>query len=138
MEALMEIVNYVKPHWPFVFVMSALWLMGHFMETSVFTKARCDKGWFWHWGRESMELHPLLAGALIGFVWQNPEHVDPAWTWQESVGYFAFAGVCSLGFWWFLTKVVLPWVAKKFGVNVGDLRLPGESDPPGPPPAAGA
>lgn len=125
----MELLNeYVIPHWPFLVVMSALWLVGHFMERSVFTKERCDKGWFWHWGRESMELHPLVGGALIGLIWHNPELADPPWSWQESVGYFAGAGIASLGFWWLLTKVIFP----KLGVKPDGFRLPGESDPPGP------
>lgn len=117
-------------HWPFLVMAAVFWTIGHFMETSVFTRARAyDKGklqWFWWWGRESMELHPLVAGALVGLLWANPEHADPAWPWMASVGYFMGAGFVSLFGWLIITKVLV-----KFGIKDA-IHLPGESKPPPP------
>jgi hypothetical protein len=120
--------NLLLSHWPFFTVMGAFWLVGHFSERSVFTRERAAQGAFWRWGRESLELHPLAAGLLVGLAWQDPEGRD--WGLAASMGYFVGAGIGSLVFWWALTKIVLP----RFGIDASDLRLPGESNPPGPPP----
>lgn len=135
----------VLPHWPFFVAMCVLWLIGHFMEGSVFTKARVMRyhpkqngkrnfgqklhHWFFYWMRESMELHSTCAGALIGFVWQNPEHADPAWPWAANVGYFAGAGFVSLFGWLVISKLL-----GRVGINADEIRLPGESIAPSAPP----
>jgi len=151
----MEWVNEnILPHWPFAVVLCVLWVIGHFMERSVFTKERLlehhpigygkprDKKaarkwkdprsfgekfhhWFFYWMRESMELHPILAGAVIGLIWQNPENAEPAWHWAASVGYFAGAGFLSLFGWLILSKVL-----GRVGIDTSTIKLPGESVPP--------
>ena len=122
----MEHLDLLLEHWPFVAVAMVLWLVGHFMETSVFTKARATApgklNWVWWWGRESMELHPLIAGALIGLVWHDPE--GAGWSRVGSIAYFAFAGVASLFVWMVLSRTLA-----RRGTS---FRLPGESLPPGP------
>lgn len=121
-------IDFVTAHWPFILMAGVFWVVGHFMETSVFTKKRAyEKGkmqWFWWWGRESMELHPIVTGAVIGLLWSNPEHADPSWPWAASVGYFAGAGVVSLFGWLVVSKLL-----ERFGMK-GDFRMPGESKPP--------
>ena len=121
--------EHIATHWPFITVCAVLWVIGHFMATSVFTKARSLKeskhGWFWWWGRASMELHPVAAGVLIGILWQNPEQADPAWPWIATLFYFMAAGVSSL-FGWKL--IVL--IAKRLGFDLSGASLPGESKPP--------
>lgn len=130
----------LQQHWPLVTVAGTLWVLGHFFETSVFTKKRVLENhpehkvgrtfaqsfhhWFFYWMRESMELHPLMAGVLIGMIWVNPLHVDPPWTWQMSCGYFLGAGFASLFGWILITKGL-----EKAGWK-GSFRMPGESEPP--------
>lgn len=125
----MELVDtYILPHWPFFAVVLVFAVIGQFTSKHVFTRDRAyTKGrfqWLWWWGRESLSVHPLLAGGLLGLVWFNPEHADPVWHWTTTVGYFAFAGAISL-FGWALLK---GWLKRK-GVT---LSLPGESVPPKP------
>lgn len=124
----MDWINeHMLPHWPFAAVCSVLWVIGHFMERSVFTKARAHAEskmqWLWWWGRESMELHPIIAGALVGLVWQDPEGAD--WSWTMSMAYFAFAGVCSLFGWKLIAKVL-----ERAGIDPNGITMPGESEPP--------
>lgn len=116
----------VLTHWPFMVVMSVLWLVGHFSEHSVFTKHRATNskpGWFWYWARESLKLHSTFTGALIGLVWADPE--SAGFEWYENVGYFAGAGFLAL-FGWLIIRAIL----KKFGIDSGKLVLPGDSLPP--------
>lgn len=142
-----EALGFTTSHWPFISVASGLWVIGHFMQTSVFTKERekrydltvwaqthgdGDKRspgqklhhWFFHWGRESMELHPLVAGVLIFVFWRNPENADPAWPLVGSMAYGLLAGVASLFGWKGLT-----WLLGRFGIELGDKPVfPGEDD----------
>lgn len=121
----------ILPHWPFLVVTLVFTVVGQFTSKKVFTKARAyDKAkgawykpwanqWFWWWGRETLALHPILTGAILGLMWQNPEMAEPSWGLAASIGYFAGAGVASLFAWNFLKSY-----AKKKGI---DLQLPGNS-----------
>jgi hypothetical protein len=139
---IMGFVNdYVMPHWPFFTWLFIAMLVGQVVKKTVWTKLNAAKyanpkversfgqklhHWFFWWGRKTMVLHPVLAGALLGTVWQNPEHADPAWGLPTSMGYFAMAGGLSTWAYEFLRGV-----AKKKGVN---LDIPGlESQRPPPP-----
>lgn len=111
-------------HWPFVAVAVIFAVIGQVTSLRVFTKARAyAKGkaqWFWWWGRETLPLHPIAAGAGLGWFWRDPEGVTlsaPA-----AMTYFAFAGGLSMVVW-----VVARGVAKDRGL---DISLPGESKPP--------
>jgi hypothetical protein len=122
-------------HWPFLVVTLVFTIIGKFTGSKVFTRLRAyekRKGpwykfwkaqWFWWWGRETLSLHPILTGAVLGLIWHNPELADPSWSLPASVGYFAGAGVSSLFSW-----NILRSLAKKRGI---DLQLPGSSEPPG-------
>jgi hypothetical protein len=114
-------------HWPFAVMALIFWVCGHFFARSVFTGKRAQRPgkmqWFWWWGRESLELHPILAGALVGLLWVDPEGAD--WGRVESVAYFAGAGASSLFLW-----VLMSNLLEKMGVDSGALRMPGESKPP--------
>lgn len=123
--------EFLISHWPFLAVASVLWVIGHFSETSVFTRARAlTKGkmqWFWWWGRESLELHAIVTGVIVGIFWRDPE--GAGWTQRPmSMAYFGAAGVFSLFGWLLLTKLL-----EKLGVKTDKLKLPGESKPPTPP-----
>jgi len=125
-----EITSLVFDHWPFWAAVGVFWVIGHFVEKSVFTKARAyEKGrfqWFWWWGRESLELHPIIAGVLLGQGWTDPEGRGWSGHWEASA-YFASAGVVSLFGWLIVTKIL-----ERMGLKT-DLKLPGESDPPSKP-----
>jgi len=128
-EILSTVREYVLPHWPLVFTLLVFTVIGQFTSHKVFTRARAYQKrskkflqWFWWWGRESLPLHPIASGALLGLLWHNPEGVSPSWPLAASVSYFAGAGVLSL-FAWSLLRGYL----KKKGI---DLSLPGDSTPP--------
>jgi len=117
--------SYVLPHWPFLSVGVVFAVIGQFMSHKFFTRARAykktDKKFvqsFWWWGRETLSIHPLLVGALVGLMWHNPESASPAWPLAASVAYFAGAGAASLFAWSFLRGYL-----KKKGVA---LDLPGD------------
>jgi hypothetical protein len=113
-------------HWPFLAMVSILTIVGQFAAMKVFTRSRAyAKGgmqWFWWWGRESLSLHPIAAGAFAGLVFTNPEGADPAWTVAASATYFASAGVLSL-----FAFAVIKGYLKKRGI---DASLPGYSGRP--------
>lgn len=120
--------------WPFWSAVLVFTIIGQFMSKSFFTRFRAYAAYpnvwekhFWYWGRETLTLHPLFAGALLGTLWMDPENAH--WTRIASAMYFATAGAVSL-FAWTLIKAF----AKRRGV---DLSLPGDSSippsPPGPP-----
>lgn len=121
-------MDFVIAHYPFFVMAGVFWVIGHFMETSVFTRKRAHAEgktqWLWWWGRESMELHPMIAGAVTGLIWRNPELADPAWPLMMNCAYFMGSGVTSLFGWLLATKVM-----EKLGLK-GQLRFPGESMPP--------
>lgn len=118
-------------YWPFLAVSGILSMLGQFMSTKVFTKENAyaylgtDRfgrflRWFMYWGRESMPLHPIAAGFVIGKTWPNP--APGITSAQESMWFFAFAGLVSLFVW-----VVLKGKAKEHGIV---LELPGDTIPP--------
>lgn len=112
--------------WPFVAVCAVFTIIGQFTSTRLFTRDRAYRvkpHWFWYWMRETLPLHPVVSGALVGLLWSDPE--GAGWGWQASVAYFSGAGVLSL-FTWMLIKGKL----KDHGM---DLTLPGGSQPPKPP-----
>lgn len=114
-------------HAPFKAAVLIFWVIGHFMSTSVFTRKRAyTKGRyqpiFW-WGRESLELHPILAGLFLGFLWTDPE--GSGLNTVSSMMYFAAAGACSLFMW-----TVVGAILKRN--NLEGIKFPGESDRPPP------
>ena len=132
-ETWLFISENILPHWPFLVVMLAFTIIGRFTSTKLFTRKRAytvakgkwpwENQWFWWWGRETLSLHPIISGTLLGLIWSNPEFSDPSWPISASVGYFAGAGVASLFSWNFMKSY-----AKRQGVV---LSLPGESVRPG-------
>lgn len=119
------VVNLVLAHWPFASATLIFMVIGQVMTKNVFTKSAHwtrRPVWFWWWGRKTLPLHPIAAGALLGLLWRNPEvGVD---TLAASMGYFAMAGAASV-----CTYEILKGLAKERGY---DLNLPGvdSSNPP--------
>jgi hypothetical protein len=129
--ALESLTEYVLPHAPFIGITLILLVIGHRMSTRVFTKPRAYRfygptaagKWKWrffYWGRETLPMHAILAGVIIGLLWRDPEGLG--WNRAASVAYFASAGAVSMMLW----AVIRGW-AKKKGIT---LQLPGESEPP--------
>lgn len=112
-------------HWPFwswAFIAS---LLGQWVSMKVFTRPNAymkrKSQWFWWWGRESLPLHPVAAGFMLGWFWKNPEGEN--WAGIGDNMYFAMAGFASL-FVWVLIRGVYKWKTGR------DLVLPGQSEPP--------
>ncbi len=125
----MAFLDPLLAHWPFLVMTLIFWVIGHFASRSVFTSSRAHRigkmQWFWWWGRESLEIHPLLAGVLVAQLWPDPE--GAGWGWAATAAYFAGAGAASLFFW-----VIMSNVLERYGIDSGALRMPGEKhDEPG-------
>lgn len=115
-------------HWPWVAMAAIYAIIGQFTSKRLFTRERAyaeESGfwhWFWYWGRETLPIHPIAAGATTGLLWSDPE--GAGWGGPASMAYFASAGVASLFAWmWLKAK------AKQKGI---DLKLPGASVVPKP------
>jgi len=109
------------PFWAFAVICA---IVGQVTSKSVFTRERAYLKALhqplWWWGRETLPLHPIIAGTLLGLLWKDPE--GKAWGSAASCVYFAFAGAVSTVLWIFIKGI-----AKRRGV---ELSLPGESVPP--------
>lgn len=115
------------PHWPFAAWLVVSMLLGQVMKTSVFPKDAYKTRkplWFFWWGRKTLTLHPILAGAALGFIWRNPEPLVT--NLPAGIAYFSLAGALSVWAYEFVKGL-----AKKRGI---DLRLPGVDDSTIPPP----
>jgi hypothetical protein len=120
--ALAELVGSLG--WPWYTAVGIFTIIGQFTSLKLFTRARAyDKTnavWtqhVWWWGRETLMLHPIAAGAALGLLWKDPD--GTGLSIAASSGYFAGAGVASL-----FAYMVLKGYAKKKGI---DLVLPGTS-----------
>ena len=118
---------FTQERWPFWSTVLVLTIIGQFTSTKLFTRARAyaktKPAWkqhFWWWSRETLMLHPIAAGFVLGLFWADPE--SQGWPKIASQMYFAAAGGVSLVAW-----TVLKGVLKKRGINV---ELPGASKPP--------
>lgn len=138
-EVVSTVLNQVLPHWPFAMMTVIFAVIGQFTSKSLFTKERAyqkqkasrfyrfwESQSFWWWGRETLPLHPIMSGALLGLLWHNPEGTDPAWGLAAGIGYFAGSGATSLFVW-----SILRGYLKKRGI---DLDLPGGISSLTPPP----
>ncbi len=122
------ISNLLTPErWAFWAVAVIFAVIGTVSAQRVFTRERAymKDRWqpVWWWGRETLPLHPIFAGVLLGLVWHDPE--GKIWPKVASATYFAFAGAISTVLW-----VIIKGIAKKKGV---ELTLPGDSSKPPPP-----
>jgi hypothetical protein len=120
MDSFMEAHVYSIVHWPFFAFAFVAMLFNQVMKSAIFTKARAitkGKGqWFFWWARKTLPLHPVLVGALVGFIWRNPEQADPTWPWIAPVFYFALAGTLSV---WIYQ--IIKGIAKKKGIELEPL-----------------
>lgn len=132
MEEFFSLVNdYVLPHWPFAAIAAILSIIGQFTGNSLFTRARAydltlsvKQHMFWYWARETLPLHPLATGFIVGCFWIDPE--GHGWGLVPSVAYFMASGFASLILW-----VAFRGYLKSKGIEV---HLPGvDSEPPGSP-----
>ena len=124
--------------WPFGAISIVLAVIGQIMGKRVFTRANACFNFgtdrrgkllheFFYWGRETLPLHAIVASALIGRVWKDPEGLG--WGTAETTTYWMFCGVSSLFTW-----AALKGFAKRKGI---ELEMLGDSGrPPSLPPAA--
>jgi hypothetical protein len=119
-----------EDRWPFWSAVLVLAILGQFSSLKLFTRERAygktTPRWvqhLWWWGRETLMLHPIAAGALLGTLWLDPE--GKGWPLVGSAMYFATAGVVSM-----FAFAVLRGFLKWKGIPV---QLPGTSEPPAPP-----
>jgi hypothetical protein len=116
-----------EERWPFWSAVLVFTIIGQFTSTKLFTRARAYKKTrfqhVWWWGRETLMLHPILAGAVLGNFWRDPE--GHGWPVIGSQMYFASAGVVSI-FAFAIIRAFLKWK----GIEV---QLPGTSVEPPPP-----
>lgn len=98
--------TYLWPHWPFFAWCALAAALGKYFAREVFPKS-ATAGWR-VFGRRTLPLHPVLAGALLGCFWRSPE---PSVTGLGAVVYFATAGALSLWFFEFVRRVL-----KKHGI----------------------
>lgn len=122
----MEHLDTVIAHWPFVVVAVGLALIGAGFFDRVFTREAAyifdakgnkkAKRPFWYGMRESLPLHPIAAGFLIGCFMASPE---PGVTTRTMIiCYFTGAGVAGLVLWiWIRSR-------KK------EISMPGEGSVP--------
>jgi hypothetical protein len=96
---------------PFLAAVGVFYLCGHIAKL-IFSKEKAVKKgkyqWFWWRGRQTLPLHPVAAGLLVGLV-------DKA----HGIGYYVFAAVLSV--------FVFDLVKRLTGFTID---LPGDSLPP--------
>lgn len=98
MEVLSKIFEILQPHWAFVVVSIILAMIGEVMKAVIIGKDK-EKSIKTPWKKffvDTMILHPILAGALIGLALGSlvPSAVATSGL-IGSVLYFAFAGAMS-------------------------------------------
>lgn len=126
MEQFLQDHVYSMVHWPWFAVCITLMIIVQTVKTNIFTKKKAyEKGklqWLFWWGWKTLALQPIIAGAIIGLLWGNPE--PGVKEGIASFFYFASSGGCSV-----VAYQVLKGVLKKKKV---DISLPGQrpTDPP--------
>jgi len=109
--------EYILPHWPFVVFALIAAVVVQVVKSTIWTKAHADKKgrwqWFYWWGRKTLALHPVAAGALIGLIPGMPVSLDGAASMAGHACYYAAAGLVSC--WAF---DVVKALAKKRGIEL--------------------
>jgi hypothetical protein len=132
----METITPYLAYWPFIAVLATFSVVWQFMSKNLFTRERAyghlSQNWFvrnfWWWGRETLKIQPILAGALLGALWQSPQGIESGpQGLVPSAAYFATAGAFSLFGWM--------WLKSRAKIRGIILQMPGDSDPPAKPEA---
>lgn len=108
--ALSSLLDLIKEHSAFLAALGTFSICGQIAK-EIFTKQKALKGkpqWFWWRMRQSLPLHPVLTGIVVGLF-------DKA----HGVAYYAFAGV--------LSAFLFDLLKRYTGYTVD---LPGDSLPP--------
>lgn len=93
-----SIVQFLLPHWPFVFAAFSLGGIGATMKMAVWTRERALRNRFFFWGRALMPLHAIVAGVTFALLAQaaGGAPVSPGVHGTPSVVlYYAAAGMAS-------------------------------------------
>lgn len=65
-EWVSEALEIFKDYWPFITKMLVIWYLGQVFKKRVWTKKRAAQGGFFSFMRDTMIVHPLIAGAFWG------------------------------------------------------------------------
>jgi sulfite exporter TauE/SafE len=125
--------EYVVSNWPLVVVSLILAGFGQTVKGTLFTKENIQKyhgkmmGEVIWWGRKTLPQHPVLIGALLGFVpgMPVPEFIA---TTAAKVTYFAGAGMSST---WMFN--VIKQLLKEKGIELDSPSIVPSSPLPPPP-----
>lgn len=90
-------------HWSFLAATTILVALSRFASKR-FTRARARavypktpsgklQRWFWHWGREYLDILPFVFGALFGVFWHDPLGLH--WKMHEDIAFFVTAGAVA-------------------------------------------
>jgi hypothetical protein len=132
-----DIVQFLSDHWPFIVFALVASMVAQVFKSAVWTAKRADskgvKGWFFWWGRKTLPLHPVFAGALFGLIPGLPVSPGVPETMAAHAMYYGAAGLAST--WAF---DVLKGIAKKRGITIqSPISLPPDDEVdtnPGTPP----
>ncbi len=86
----------LKPYWPFVVQVAIIWYLGQFFKKRVWTKARASNNDFFSIMRDTLRIHPLLAGAAWGALFPWLPAVEFVTTRGGAIYEGLFAGFVSL------------------------------------------
>lgn len=101
------------PYWPLITAATSLYIMGEFFKRYVWTKEKAaSKGGLWLWARRTLPFHPMVAGALIGVVWRDPQAGVEGLV--PSMGYFVGAGLLAVVFF----NILRQMLKKKYDLKV--------------------
>lgn len=124
-----DVTQLLADHWPLLVFAAAASLVSQVFKAAVWTQKRAEgKGksrhFFW-WGRKTLPLHPVIAGALFGLIPGLPVSPGVPDTMGSHALYYAGAGLLST---WVFN--VIKGIAKKRGI---DLSIPTIEEEPQPP-----
>ena len=71
-----DILTTATPYWPFIAKVLVIWYLGQFFKKRVWTKRRALRGGFWEFMRDTLPVHPLVAGSVWGLCYPSLPAVE--------------------------------------------------------------
>lgn len=105
---VLALLNAAKPWLPIVIIAVVLAYLGKFFTAKVWTKEAAERNAFMRVMRKTLPLHPVVAGALVGFIPMPTAPVFEANVWGQ-VLQGVLAGVLSV--WGY--DAVREWLKRK-------------------------
>lgn len=85
-----------QPYWPFLTKLVVIWYLGQFFKKQVWTKKRAARGRIMGFMRDTLPVHPLIAGALWGALYPYAPAVTFVTSRGGAVNEGILAGVLTL------------------------------------------